>query len=81
MATLGAILQALPKILALFQLITGMVRDREQRGVGRKEAIAEALELAGEDLRAGNAAREQARARHQADPTDGAFDSDFRRGA
>ena len=75
MATLLAILSALPKMLSLFQLVAGMVRDAEQRGLGRKEAIAEALTIAHRDIAAANAAENEATQAHRAHPDDdGGFD-------
>lgn len=79
MSTLLAILSALPKIVALFQLVAGMVRDREQRGLGRKEAIAEALTIAHRDIAAADAAEAEASTAHAHDSTDAAFDQSFQR--
>lgn len=80
MATFWAILQALPKIFALFQFLAGMVRDSEQRGLGRKEAIAEALTIAHEQLAVANKAAVEAEADHAAHPNDnGGFDGMFQR--
>ena len=80
MMTLLAILEALPKIVALVQLLFGMARDREQRGLGRKDAIADALAAAHRDIAAAEAAELEARNRHARDPSDGAFDQDFKEG-
>jgi hypothetical protein len=80
MATFWAIVQALPKIVALFQFLAGMVRDQEQRGLGRKEAVAEALTIAHRDLAIADAAGIQATQSHAKDKTDGAFDQDFKEG-
>lgn len=80
MSTLLAILKALPKIFELFLTISQMVRDKEQRGLGRKEAIAEALATAQEDIAYGNAVAEEARRQHNLHPDDdGGFDKDFER--
>jgi hypothetical protein len=79
MATFLAILSSLPKILALIQFIAGMVRDAEQRGLGRKEAVAESLERAHLDLSIADAASIEASQSHAKDSTDGAFDQAFRR--
>ena len=79
MATFLAVLSSLPKILALFQFLAGMVRDSEQRGLGRKEAIAEALERAHLDLAMADAAEIEASHAHAKDDTDGAFDQTFKR--
>lgn len=74
-----SLLSALPKLLALFQLIAGMVRDAEQRGLGRKEAIAEALTIAHRDIALAEAAEVMAMQLHAKDQTDNAFDRDFER--
>lgn len=79
MTTFWAVLSALPKLLALIQFIAGMVRDAEQRGLGRQDAIAEALEIAHRDLAAADAAANEARGRHAATPSDDAFDRTFQR--
>lgn len=80
MLTLQAILSALPKAIALFQLLAGMVRDAEQRGLGRKEAIAEALTIAHRDIAWANAEAEQAVRDHAAHPdSDDGFDKTFMR--
>lgn len=79
MTTVLAILSALPKILALFQFIAGMVRDAEQRGLGRKDAVSEALTIAHRDLAIADAAGNAGAQAHAKDPTDNAFDRDFER--
>ena len=79
MSTLLAILSALPKLLSLIQFFAGMVRDAEQRGLGRKEAIAEAAERAHFDLAAADAAEIEASQSHAKDKTDEAFDPAFKR--
>ena len=80
MSTLTAILSALPKLLALISLIFSMVRDAEQRGLGRAEAVAEALEQAQQDIAYANAVEEDARRQHHQHPDDDSgFDLDFRR--
>lgn len=80
MTTLWALLSALPKIVALFQFLAAMVRDAEQRGLGRQEAISEALTIAHRQLAEADAAEVEARADHAAHPDDdAAFDQEFRR--
>lgn len=77
---ISALLSALPQLLKLFNLIMAMVRDAEQRGIGRAEAVKEALEKAHMDIAAGNAAEERARADHAAHPnSDAGFDDEFKR--
>ena len=79
MSTFLAILSALPKLFALIQFFAGMVHDAEQRGLGRKEAIAEAAEKAHLDLAWADAAEIEATTSHAKDTTDGAFDQTFKR--
>lgn len=79
MQTLIAIVSALPKILALVQFFVAKVHDAEQRGLGRKEAIAEAAEVMHRDLALADAAEAEARQDHATIKDDTAFDSDFRR--
>ncbi|MDP2410341.1 MAG: hypothetical protein Q8M26_08650 [Pseudolabrys sp.] len=79
MTTLLAVLSALPKILALIQFFMAKVHDAEQRGLGRKEAMAEAAEVMHFDLARADAAEIQASQAHAKDKTDAAFDNDFRR--
>lgn len=78
MATFLALLEALPQILKLFSLIMGMVHDAEQRGLGRKEAVAEALVTAHRDIAAADAVEVEATQAHARDKNDTAFDQDFR---
>ena len=59
--------------LELMSLIGGMIRSAQDRGLGRKEAIAEALTRASADLDLANQARAEAEARHKTG-TDADFD-------
>jgi hypothetical protein len=78
--TLLALLKAMPQILSLITTIVGMVRDKEQRGLGRAEATADALAQAQQDIAYANAVEEDARRSHNQNPdTDAGFDLDFRR--
>ncbi len=79
MATASAILLIVSNLLKLAQFINALMHDREQQGIGRAQAIAEALEQAHKDLALADAAQMEADAAHAKDPTDAAFDSDFRR--
>ena len=80
MVTLSAILQALPKLIALIQFFAGMVRDAEQRGLGRAEAIAEAADTVQRDVATAREAEHKAKADHAAHPNDdGGFDTEFQR--
>lgn len=80
METLLAILAALPKLIALFNLIGGMVQDAEQRGLGRKEAVADALAAAHRDIALADAETVQAMQSHAKIKDDSAFDQDFKEG-
>jgi hypothetical protein len=80
MVTFWAILKALPQILSLIQLLAQKVRDAEQRGIGRQEAVAEALTIAQQQIATANAAEIRATQSHAKDKTDGAFDQDFKEG-
>lgn len=80
MTTVLALIEALPKIIALFKFLAGMVRDAEQRGLGRKEAVAEALTIAHKDLALADAAENEAIQAHRANPhSDAGFDPDGER--
>lgn len=80
MTTFLAVLQALPKILTLIQFFAGMVRDAEQRGLGRAEAIAEAADKVQRDVQTARDAETKAKADHAAHPKDdGGFDPEFMR--
>lgn len=79
MSTILAIIAALPKILQLIQLFAGMVQEKEQRGIGRKEAIAETLALAHKDITYANSIDVETEIIHAHDNTDDAFDKDFMR--
>lgn len=77
---LSAIISALPKILALINIIMTMVRDKEQQGLGRAEAVAEALDNAHKDIAYANSIEEEAVQSHNASPdSDDGFDTDYRR--
>ena len=79
MGTASAIILIVSNLLKLVNFITAAMHDREQQGIGRAQAIAEALEQAHKDLAMADAAQMEADAAHAKDPTDDAFDSDFRR--
>lgn len=77
---LSAIISSLPKLLSLVYLIMSMIKDAEQKGLGRAEAVAEALENAHKDIAYANAVEEEAVRSHNANPDDDSgFDADFRR--
>jgi hypothetical protein len=78
--TFLAILSALPKILAIIQFFMAKANDAEQRGLGRKEAIAEALEAGHMELAWADAATQEAREHQAAHPnSDDGRDTQFRR--
>ncbi len=80
MTTFWAILKVLPQIIELIRFFAGMVRDAEQRGLGRSEAIAEALTIAHRQLAEADAAEVEAEEDHAAHPdSDAGFDQSFRR--
>jgi hypothetical protein len=79
MQTILAVLAALPKILQLVQFFLAKANDAEQRGIGRKEAIAEAVENMHKDLALADAAEQQGLAAHATHADDSAFDQSFQR--
>lgn len=76
---IAAILKALPTLLALIQQIVGWARERNLIEKGRLIAIAEAAQSLNTELAKAAAAEQEAAAKHASDPTDNAFDSEFRR--
>lgn len=72
-------LNLLPLVLQLISSVMSMAKSAQDRGLGRSEAIAEALTASSAAVDEANKAREAARLRHQLDHTDVAFDPDFRR--
>jgi hypothetical protein len=79
-ATILALLKALPEVIALWNRIAIMADAATQRGLGRDQAVKEALQAATVDLEAANAARAEAEAAHNAHPNDdGGFDQEFQR--
>ena len=61
-------------------LVDGWRRARAAEELGRAKALAEQRGRALEATREARRIEEDAAARHRADPTDAAFDQDFRRG-
>lgn len=72
-------LKLLPLVLQLISSVMSMAKSAQDRGLGRTEAIAEALTASAAAVDEANKAREEARMRHQLDHTDVAFDPDFQR--
>ena len=65
-------------ILTLAVLITTMIKDGQQRGLGRLEATNEALLKAQQDIAYASAVEEDAERSHAKNPTtDGGFDKSF----
>ena len=76
---LFALLKALPQVLALINHIADYAKSAQDRGIGRDQAVAEALTIASEQVAVAQAVREQARADHVSKLGDDAFDDDFQR--
>ena len=68
-----------PKLIALFAAVIQYAIAAKQRGLGRAEAVAEALALATEQVSQASAIRITAKSEHVANADDTAFDHDFRR--
>ena len=67
-------------LLALVVLITTMIKDSQQRGLGRLEATNEALLKAQQDIAYASAVEEDADRAHKSNPTtDEGFDASFER--
>ena len=67
-------------LLALVVLITTMIKDSQQRGLGRLEATNEALLKAQQDIAYASAVEEDADREHRGNPTtDDGFDASFER--
>jgi hypothetical protein len=66
-------------VLRLVLFIAEMTRDRKQESTGYALAVKEALEQAHRDLALADAERTAAANEHAADPTDSAFDQEFKR--
>ncbi len=80
MGTFSAIVLIVSNLLKLAQFITASMHDYEQQGIGRAQAIADALAAAHKDLALADAAQMEADQAHAKDKTDDAFLPDFRRG-
>lgn len=73
-------LEIAKNVLALVVLIANMIKDSQQRGLGRMEATNEALQNAQRDISYANAVEEDAIRSHHANPdSDDGFDKDFMR--
>ena len=66
-------------LLRLVLLLSEMARERQQQGVGYARAVKDTLEAAHRELAMADAERQEAADTHARDPTDAAFDQEFRR--
>ena len=76
---LFALLKALPQVLALINHIADYAKSAQDRGIGRDQAVAEALTIAADGIAVSQAVRERARREHASKLGDDAFDPDFQR--
>lgn len=74
-----ALLKALPDLISLLSTIANMAQSSKERGIGYDQAVADGLKAANDGLLQATEAANEAQARHRADPTDTAFDDQFRR--
>ena len=77
--TILALIAAIPKIISFFSIVFNYVESQKDRSIGRKEAIEEALEIGGAELSRAIQIKAEADRIHANDPTDTAFDSEFKR--
>lgn len=79
-ATVSAFIQALPAILKLFNSFVDYAKEKEAKGAGRAEAIAEAAAIATQQIDEAAKAIAEAEKAHKQNPgSDDAFDKDFQR--
>jgi len=80
LALLPTLLRALPALLRLFQSVSDYATLQQGRGMGKLEAVNEALTHAADEVDAATKARAEAEADHAAHPNDDdGFDPHFRR--
>lgn len=79
MGSVEAVIAIIAGLVKLGNFVAAMMQDNKQQGIGRMQALAEALEAAHKDLALADAARVEADEAHAKDSTDNAFDLDFRR--
>jgi len=79
LAFFQALIGALPELLRLLDGIRQRADMAEQQGIGRQLAVSQALLQQAEELSQANAAKQDAEKKHQTDPTDDAFDPEFKR--
>ncbi|MCC6172087.1 MAG: hypothetical protein IT481_08665 [Gammaproteobacteria bacterium] len=75
----AALIGALPQILKLLAALAANAAAARARGEGYDQAVKDGLVSAAAGLEAAIAAGNEAAGRHHADPTDAAFDPEFRR--
>lgn len=78
-ATITAFLSALPAVLKLLQSLANYAEAKSSEKAGRDAAIAEAATMASAQIDLATKARQEADEAHKKDPTDDAFDPDFKR--
>ncbi len=79
LAVVIGLLKALPDILRIVTFFTTMVQEKAQQNIGYDKAIKEALEEGHRIMAEADAERVMAEKTHNTDPTDNAFDPDFKR--
>jgi hypothetical protein len=72
-------LKLLPQLLKFATTVVNYVQAQEARGMGRKEAMMEALEIGSREVQLAEQVKRDADKLHDADPTDDAFDREFER--
>lgn len=78
-STVALILSALPTLLKIIEQFVVWANQKELMDRGRREALADAAQSLNKALAKASAAAQEADERHAKDPTDGAFDDEFRR--
>lgn len=73
------LLGALPELLKLLGSICTSVDQAEQQGIGRQLALSQALLIQSAAIDDANRIKADAISKHNANPTDDAFDKDFKR--
>ena len=79
LALLPLILKLVPALIGMIESIIQAAHENSLLEAGQAEAIAAALAKAQAQVTLGREAEADAEARHANDPTDAAFDPDFRR--
>lgn len=72
-------LQIIADVFAVIRAVLNYMEAAQQRGVGRMEAVSEALTIQAEETRLAQAARFEAHSEHANKPGDDAFDPEFKR--